>query len=141
MSLSIYLYFKGQCREAFDHYKSIFGAEEICRQLYSEGPSDMFGQEPGDQIMHTTIKIGDTILMGSDRAASCDEPINPGNNFAINYQPSSTEEADRLFPKLAEGGEMTMPLQETFWGSYYGLCTDRFGVHWMFNCPLTTSVE
>lgn len=136
MSLSVYLYFKGCCREAFDHYKSVFDAEEICCQSYSDGPPEMFGEEPADRIMHTTIRIGETNLMGSDRVSTCDEPIIVGNNFSVTYQPSSQEEADRLFPKLAEGGEITMPLQENFWGSYFGLCTDKFGIHWMFNCPL-----
>ena len=136
MSLSIYLYFKGRCREAFDHYKSVFAATEICRQFYSEGPPEQFRDAAAEDIMHTTIQIGETMLMGSDRASTCDEAIVAGNNFAITYRPSSKTEADELFPKLAEGGEITMPLQETFWGSYYGLCTDKFGIHWMFNCPL-----
>ncbi len=132
MSLSIYLYFEGCCRQAFDHYKSVFEAEEICRQFYSNGPVEMFGNEPADRIMHTTIRIGETKLMGSDRM-STHEPIVPGNNFSVTYHPSSKEEADRLFPILAEGGDITMPLQETSWGSYFGLCTDRFGILWMFN--------
>ena len=136
MSLSVYLYFPGRCREAFGHYKSVFGAEEICCQLYSEGPKEMFGDQPADQIMHTTIKIGESVLMGSDRVASSKEPFTQGNNFNVTFQPPSKEEADKLFPKLAEGGEITMPLQATFWGSYFGMCTDRFGIHWMFNCPI-----
>ena len=136
MSLSVYLYFKGQCGQAFDHYKDVFGAEEICRQCYSEGPAEMFAGEPAGHVMHTSIKIGETVLMGSDRGTACDEPLVQGNNFAVTFSPTSKEEADRLFPKLAEGGEITMPLQETFWGAYFGLCTDKFGVHWMFNSPL-----
>ena len=136
MALSIYLYFNGRCREAFDHYKAVFEAEEICRQLYSDGPPEMFGEEPADRIMHTSIRIGESILMGSDRVSSCEEPIVSGDNFSVSYRPSSKEEADTLFPQLAAGGEITMPLQETFWGSYFGLCIDRFGIHWMFNYPL-----
>lgn len=136
MSLSIYLYFNGQCGEAFEHYKSVFDAEEICCQRFSEAPTEIFGNEPSGQIMHTTIRIGETNLMGSDRVASVGESFVPGNNFCVSYTPQSTAEADRLFPTLAEGGTITLPLQETFWGSYYGLCTDRFGIHWMFNCPL-----
>ncbi|MGI9515960.1 MAG: VOC family protein [Pirellulaceae bacterium] len=139
MSLSVYLYFKGQCREAFEHYKAVFGAEEICRQSYSDGPPEMFGDEPPDLIMHTSIRIGDSILMGSDYAASCDTQINSGDNFAITFSPDSKEQADRLFPRLAAGGEITMPLQKTFWGSYYGLCTDQFGIHWMFNLALAST--
>lgn len=133
MSLSTYLYFDGQCQAAFDHYLEVFSAEEICRQFYSQGPTEMFGNESPELIMHMTIRIGENILMGSDRAGSCEEELVMGDNFAITYNPPSREVADELFPKLAEGGQITMPLQETFWGSYFGLCTDRFGVHWMFN--------
>lgn len=133
MPLSIYLYFPGTCGEAFDHYKTVFDAEEICRQFFADGPEDIFGNQPADQIMHTTIRIGDAILMGSDFASN--EPLVAGNNVIVAFTPESPEEADRLFPRLAKRGTITMPLQETFWGSYYGLCTDRFGIHWMFNCP------
>ncbi len=136
MSLSVYLYFGGQCRDAFDHYVSIFDAEEICRQTFADGPADMFEGQPSDYIMHTSIKIGDTILMGSDRAAPCDTPTVMGNNFSISYRPLSKEDADEKFAKLSTGGQTTMALQETFWGSYFGLCTDKFGIHWMFNYPL-----
>ena len=136
MSLSVYLYFDGQCRAAFDHYKSVFDAEEVCCQLFSDGPKEMFGDEPADRIMHTTLNIGESVLMGSDRTTSFDEPLVASKSFSIAYKPESPAEADRIFPLLAEGGEITMPLQQTFWGSYYGMCTDRFGVNWMFNCPL-----
>ena len=136
MTISICLSFDGNCREAFDHYQSVFSAVEICRQTFSDGPPEIFADEPGEQIMHTSIQIGETVLMGSDRGRSQEAPYLAGNNFAVSYRPSSKNEADLLFPKLADGGKITLPLHETFWGSYYGLCTDRFGVNWMFNCPL-----
>ena len=135
MSLSIYLYFEGTCEQAFDHYLSVFDAKEICRQKYGDAPNSMFGSTPPDHIMHTTIQINDAILMGSDRPHDCDGPFIQSNSFAISYRPKSKMEADELFAKLSAGGNINMPLQQTFWGSYYGLCTDRFGVCWMFNLP------
>ena len=141
MPLSMCLYFQGECADAFEHYKHVFEAEETCHQLYADGPPEMCDDNSKDLVMHTTIRIGDAILMGSDRTDSHDKPFVLGNNYCVCFQPSSKEEADRRFPLLAAGGEITMPMQETFWGSYYGLCTDRFGIHWMFNCPLTTHVD
>lgn len=139
MSLSTYLYFSGSCAEAFDHYQKVFDASELCRQTFAEGPPEMFGNDDPDWIMHTTLQIGDTMLMGSDRPGGCEEPINFGNNYSIVFRPESRDQADSLFPRLAEGGQITMALQTTFWGSYFGMCTDRFGVHWKFNTPLTNN--
>jgi PhnB protein len=103
MSLSVYLYFNGDCREAFDHYKSVFEAEEVCRQYFADGPADMFGDEPADCIMHTTIRIGETKLMGSDRVAACNEPIVPGNNFSVTYQrPSGFSRTGKAAPKKTD---------------------------------------
>lgn len=141
MSISVYLYFEGQCGEAFDHYMCIFDAQEICRQTYADGPEGMFPEQTPSQIMHATIKIGDAILMGSDRGTQCDVAAAKGNNFSISYRPDSREDADRQFLALSQEGQVTMNLQETFWGSYFGLCTDKFGIQWMFNFPLESSNE
>ena len=132
-SLAVYLFFDGQCREAFEHYQKVFDAKELCVQTYSDGPPDMFGEEPADNIMHTTIRIGDSMLMGSDITQCARESFNAGNNLVVMFRPATREEADERFEQLASGGTITMPLQNTFWGSYFGTCTDRFGIHWKFN--------
>ena len=83
--------------------------------------------------MHVSLPIGSGVLMGSDRG-SFGPPIVTGNNFSLSVAPDSKEEADSLFAKLSDGGQVTMPMQDMFWGSYYGMCTDKFGINWMINC-------
>lgn len=137
MSLSTYLYFDGQCAEAFDFYKSVFGGDFAVKQTFADGPPDMGVPEAEkDRIMHVSLPVGDAVLMGSDTVSTHGEPAKPGNNFAISYSPATKAEADTAFPKLAEGGGVTMELQETFWGSYFGMCKDKYGVRWMINVDL-----
>ena len=140
MSLSPYLYFDGHCRDAFEFYKSVFGGDFIVMQTYADGPPEM-GVPDGekDKIMHVSLPVGETVLMGSDTVSTFGEPAKPGNSFAISYQPKTKDEANKVFPQLAEGGSVAMELQETFWGSYFGMCKDRFGVHWMVNVDLNNS--
>ena len=86
--------------------------------------------------MHATISIGDSFLMGSDTASNFSSPPTVGDNFSLSYTPSSREEVDEFFARLSAGGTVTMPLQETFWGSYFGSCTDKFGINWQLNYEL-----
>jgi len=137
MSLSIYLFFPGNCAEAFDFYKSIFGGEFMMSSTFGEGPPDMgVPEEDKDKIMHISYAIGDSVLMGSDTVASFGEVKPAGGSFAISYSPASREEADALFAKLTDGGEVQMALQETFWGAYFGQGKDKFGISWMINVHL-----
>ena len=136
MSLSIYLYFDGNCGEAFDHYKAVFDAVEECRETYGDAPDGTFDNDDPGRIMHATLRIGDAMLMGADRVTSSRQPVNIGDNFCVHFRPESKSQADRIFSQLAEAGNISMPLSDTFWGSYFGMCTDRFGVHWKFNLPL-----
>ena len=83
--------------------------------------------------MHVSLPVGGDVLMGSDTVSTMGEPAKPGNGFAVSVAPDTKEEADRLFPLLAAGGDISMPLADTFWGAYFGMCKDKFGVHWMVN--------
>lgn len=135
MLLSTYLIFNGNCRDAFEFYRSVFGGEFTVLQTFAEGPEDMpIPDEMKDQIMHVSLPVGGSILMGSDNATGEKHTI--GNNFSITVNPDSREECEQLFVSISIEGEVTMPLQETFWGAYYGHCRDRFGVNWMFNFAL-----
>lgn len=138
MPLNVYLTFTDNCREAFDFYRSVFGGEFAVIQTFSDAPED-FEVPPGesDRIMHVTLAFGDCILMGSDTPSTFTPPPTPGDNFSLSYSPSSREEADSLFAKLSAGGTVTMPLQETFWGAYFGSCKDKFGINWQLNCELS----
>ncbi len=132
MKLNTYLYFDGQCAEAFDFYKSVFGGEFAIIQTFGDGPPGMgVPDAEKSRIMHVSLPVGDDVLMGSDTMSTYGEPAKPGNSFAVSVAPDTKEEADRIFPLLADGGGVAMPLANTFWGAYFGMCKDKFGVHWM----------
>ena len=134
MTLSIYLNFKGNCREAFEFYRSVFGGEFAIFETFRNGPPDMgVPEDELDNIMHVSYPIGSSVLMGSDTPDRFG-PTEMGNNFSISYSSQSRAEADALFAKISEGGTVTMPLSDMFWGAYFGSCTDRFGINWQLNC-------
>ncbi|GJL95795.1 MAG: VOC family protein [Hyphococcus sp.] len=137
MTLSTYLFFDGQCAEAFDFYKSVFGGEFTVIQTFADGPPEMgVPDAEKEKIMHVSLPVGEAVLMGSDTVSHQGEPPKPGNSFAISYSPPTKQDADIAFPKLADGGSVSMELQETFWGSYFGMCKDKFGVSWMVNVDI-----
>ena len=139
MSLSTYLTFDGNCREAFDFYRSVFGGEFTSFQTFADGPPDMpVPEAEKDRVMHMSLPVGSSELMGSDSASGFGPPVVVGNNFSIAIECKSREHCDELFAGLSAGGTVLMPLQETFWGAYYALWTDKFGVNWMANYTLPT---
>lgn len=138
--VSTYLNFPRNTEEAFNFYKSVFGGEFIGGiQRFSTVPPQP-GQPPmkdedKNLVMHIVIKtLGDHELMGTDAPESMGFKVTQGNNVYINLQPDTRGETEKLFKALSEGGKIEMPLQEMFWGDYFGSCTDKFGVQWMFNC-------
>ena len=136
MSLNVYLHFNGNCREVFEHYRSIFGGDFTFFATFREMPEDMtVPDDEKDNVMHVSMDIGGTTLMGSDVPSIFGPPVTEGNNFSISYLTESREQTDELFAKISEGGEVSMPLQDMFWGDYFGGCTDKFGINWMFGCP------
>ena len=135
MTLNTYLHFNGDCREAFDFYRSIFGGDFEIVQTFGDGPPDMgIPDAEKNNIMHVSLSVGASMLMGSDVPSAFGPPPNKGNNFSISYDAQSKKETDDLFAKLSEGGVATMPPQDMFWGAYFGSCIDRFGISWMVNC-------
>lgn len=134
MKLNTYLFFEDQCAAAFDFYKSVFGGEFSVMQTFADGPPEMGVPEADkSRIMHVSLPVGDDVLMGSDTVSNQGEAPITGTNFSVSLDPKSKEEADRIFPKLAEGGETVMAMQDTFWGAYFGMCVDKFGIRWMVN--------
>lgn len=138
--VSTYLNFAGKTEEAFLFYQSVFGGEFI-------GGIQRFGDMPTQEgmpplpendknlVLHMALPIlGGYLLMGSDAPESMGFQVNFGNNMHINLETDTREETDRLFNALAAGGHITMPLQDMFWGDYFGSCTDKYGVQWMVNC-------
>ena len=88
--------------------------------------------DAGERIMHVGLPVSsETILMGSDSGGEWAPKLQVGNNFSVSINPDSKEEADRFFTELSAGGQVTMPIESTFWGSYFGLFTDKYGINWM----------
>ncbi|HEX9981162.1 MAG TPA: VOC family protein [Flavobacterium sp.] len=136
-AINPYLTFNGNCEEAFNFYKSAFGGDFPYIGKYKDMPQ-MDGQQPlsaeeGEKIMHVTLPIGDTMLMGSDSSDAYGHATVMGNNISVSINADSREEADRISKALSEGGKVTMPMADTFWGAYFGMWTDKFGINWMMN--------
>ncbi|HYH57103.1 MAG TPA: VOC family protein [Anseongella sp.] len=130
-----YLNFDGTAEEAFNFYRSVFGGEFSGVHRMSETPgSDQLPENERNRIMHISLPIDDhTTLMASDIMPSMDQRLNVGNNVYISIHPESREEADRLFEGLSGGGEIEMPMEDQFWGDYFGSFIDKFGIRWMVN--------
>jgi PhnB protein len=141
---STYLNFPGNTEAAFNFYKSIFGGEfggtGISRFNSMPPTEGMPALSPGDEnlILHIELEIlGGHIIMGTDAPESMGFTLHFGNNISLNLEPDSKEETLLLFEGLSAGGKVTTPLQDMFWGAYFGSCIDRFGIQWTFNCQLS----
>ena len=131
MSLNTYLTFESNCREVFEFYRSVFGGEFAMITTFGEGPPDM-GIPEGemDRIMHVSLPIGSSVLMGNDSSSAFGPPPVAGSNFYISFSAETRDEADDRFAKLSEGGEVEMEMQDMFWGAYFGSVKDKFGIKW-----------
>ncbi len=136
-TVNVYLTFNGNCRQAFEFYKSAFGGEFPYIGTFGEMPPQdgkELPQEDKDKIMHVSLLISqETMLMGSDTGGEWASNFKEGNNFSVSINAESREEADKLFNGLSQDGQITMPLADTFWGAYFGMFTDQFGINWMVN--------
>ena len=141
-SVSTYLNFPRNTEEAFNFYKSVFGGDFFGGKIMRFG--DMPPQQgappmaEGDKnlVIHVALPItGGHMLMGTDAPETMGFKVNFGNNVHINLQIDTRDETRNLFKALSAGGVVSMDLQDMFWGDYFGRCTDKFGVQWMFNCP------
>jgi PhnB protein len=137
--VSIFLNFDGNAEEAFNFYKTVFETEFVqpIMRMNSAPPipgMPALSEEDANKVMHIALPIlGGTLIMGNDMLESMGHKIRIGNNTTINLEPDSKEETERLFKLLSEGCSDLAPLQEQFWGAYWGCCLDRFGIRWMFN--------
>ena len=132
-TINPYLNFPGNTEEAFNFYKSVFGGEFAMLQRFKDTPEA--GKIPAkekNKIMHVSLPLGNgTVLMATDVLESMGQKLNPGNNFSLSVEADSKEETEKLFRGLSAGGKVTMPLANTFWGAYFGMVTDKFGIQWM----------
>jgi PhnB protein len=132
MQLNSYLFFNGQCEEAFKFYEQCLGGKIEAMATHGGSPAEEHVPvEWRDKILHARLAVGDQVLMGSDAP--------PGHyaepkGFSVSLQIGDPAEAERIFHALAENGKVQMPMQKTFWATRFGMLVDRFSVPWMVNC-------
>ncbi|MEK7833861.1 MAG: VOC family protein [Acidobacteriota bacterium] len=132
MKLNPHLNFNGTCAEAYRFYEQHLGAKTLFSITYGASPmASEFPAEYADKIMHATIQIGDTAVMGADSPPG---HYQQPDGFCISLSFDKPDEAERVFNALSENGKVNMPLQQTFWALQFGMLIDQFGIPWMVNC-------
>lgn len=130
-SLTTYLHFDGNCRQAMQFYQSCLGGE-----LQLNAYPDASGQpstDPASRVIHGQLsRDGSPTLMASD--STPEGPVEQGNNFSVSIECDSIDEIERLFSALGHKGKIRLPLGDMPWGARFGMLTDQFGIQWMFNC-------
>ena len=131
-----YLFFNGRCEEALEFYRKALGAEVQMMLRYKESPEP---PPPGmvppgfeNKIMHTSFRVGETVVMASD---GCSSEKAKFDGFSLSVSVPNEAEADRVFAALSDGGKVEMPLSRTFWSPRFGMVEDRFGIGWMISVP------
>jgi PhnB protein len=133
MKINTYLIFNGQCEAAFKFYELAIGAKIQFMMTHGESPmAAHVSPEWRPKIIHGTLGVGDQVLMASD--APPDHYEKP-QGFSVSIEVKDATEAERKFQALSENGKVTMPMQETFWATRFGMLVDQFGIPWMVNCP------
>jgi PhnB protein len=136
--VNVYITFNGNCEEAFRFYRSVFGGEFQFLGRYKDVPpneKEKFQPENEEKIMHVSLPISkETILMGCDSAESHGQGTVVGDNISLSLDTDTKDEAKKLFTALSNGGKIKFPIDETFWGAYFGALTDRFGINWTISC-------
>jgi PhnB protein len=134
-----YLTFNGNCEEAFNFYKSVFGGEFSYLKRHSEVPASSnfkMAEEYLHKILNIALPVNDVCtLIGSDANPAYGQVVF-GKNVTLSLRVDTKEEADKVFNSLSVGGVVYMPMGDMFWGAYFGMCEDRFGMNWMINCQL-----
>jgi PhnB protein len=137
MKIHSYLNFEGKTEEAFRFYERVLGGKLTEIHRFGAMPQDggfELTPEQKNMVMHVALQLPEgQMIMGSDMLPGMGPARVEGNNFSLSVHPESRQEADRLFSALAEGGAVTMPIADQFWGDYFGSLTDRFGINWMVN--------
>jgi PhnB protein len=135
MRVNPYLVFNGRCKEAFTFYADCLGGKIEAMLPHAGTPAE--GHVPAEwreKIMHARLTVGEDVIMGSDAPPGHFEPP---KGFSVAIQLTDPAEADRIFQRLSEGATVTMPIQQTFWATRFGMLVDRFGTPWMVNCQPT----
>lgn len=132
---STYFNFAGNTEEAFLFYRSVFRTEFIGEIVRMGSTQPSLPEAEKNLVMHIALPItGGHVLMATDALESHGHKVDFGNNISLNLEPDTRAEADRLFAELSAGGKVNMPMQDMFWGAYWGSFVDRYGIYWMINC-------
>ena len=134
MAIEAYLIFNGNCREAVEFYAEVFNTDDPQIMTFGDAPPNpefTMPEEAKDLVMHTYLDISGSRVMFSD--AFPGNPFVIGNNISLAVVTNNEDEIKSYYKKLKEGGEIVMPLQETFWSKCYGQVTDKFGVNWQLS--------
>ncbi|MCW3169626.1 VOC family protein [Chryseobacterium sp. 09-1422] len=133
--LNPYLNFDGKAEEAFNFYRTVFGGEFVggVHKMGNAPGTENLSDEEKNRVMHIALRVGGDLLMASDIVPSFGQNLTVGNNNYVSIFPDSREDADRIFKALSAGGNIEMPLEDQFWGDYFGSFQDKFGVYWMIN--------
>ncbi|MDN3556820.1 YciI family protein [Halomonas maura] len=132
-ALQVHLAFPGTCREAMAFYAEVTGGHLEAVLTYGETPAaEQAPQEWHDRVVHASLNIRGHRLMGADMMGDCYQPPQ-GAQLFLDY--ADVDQAAQVFQRLAEGGQVLMPFEATFWAQGFGMATDRFGVHWMVATP------
>lgn len=141
MRIDPYLNFAGNTEEVFNFYKSVFGGEFQGVMRFKDVPDlpdrEKMSEADLEKIMHISLRVGDTVLMGTDVLESMGQSLVKGDNISLSLTLETKEEADRLFALFGDGGEVELPMQDMFWGDYFGMVVDKFGIKWMLGVTLT----
>jgi PhnB protein len=129
MAFDPYLFFGGNCREAFTRYQEVFGGELQLLTMADTPDSEDVAAEQADLIIHAALTLDGRLLMGSDDPTTDD--FGPVQGMMVSYSASDADDARRVFDALAEGGSVNQALTETFFSPAFGMCVDRFGTPWM----------
>lgn len=131
--ITSYLNFDGDAADAIAFYEQALGAACEERMRFADMPEHPFGPEANDRVMHAALKVGEATFMLSDVPPK--QGFTREGNAHLMLWFDDVEDLTRRFEALADGGEVTMPLGDMFWGAKFGMLTDRFGVRWMLTCP------
>ena len=129
-AVTAYLFFNGRCEEALEFYKRTLGAqvEAMMRNAESPEPPPPGMKAPPEKILHSSLRIGDTVLLASDGMS---EGQTDFRGVSLSITAKDQEDAKRIFKALAEGGQVQLPLGPTFWSPCFGMVSDKFGLGWM----------
>jgi len=132
MKVNPYIFFNGNCQEAFAFYAKVTGGKIEAMMPHAGTPAEAHvPAEWKDKIMHANMTIGDTLLMASDAMPG---HYSKPQGFSVSLQVEDAAEGERIFNALADGGKINMPYQKTFWADGFGMLVDRFDIPWMINC-------